>query len=156
MEIIIKEVSIKDVIDIHKKIPEFKETPAEKLLGKDRYQGKKTLFLVAYIGKAAVGYMAAYDKFNDKSFYCWMTGVVPDYRNYGVLSEMMNYLFKWAYLNKFIKIKIKTRNERREMLAHLVKRGFFFTSVETRDDIKDHRICLERSIEENYDFEAKV
>jgi len=156
MEIIIKEVSIKDVLDIHKKIPEFRETPADKLLGAERYKGKKTLFLAAYIGKKPVGYMTAYDRFADKSFYCWMTGVIPEYRNHGVLSAMMNYLFKWAGLNQFSKIKLKTRNERREMLAYLVKRGFFFTSIEAREDVKDNRILLERHIEEDYAFEAKV
>ena len=156
MEIIIKETSIKDVIGIHKRIPEFFETPADKLLGSERYKDAKTLALMAYFGKEAVGYMVAYDKFRDKSFYCWITGVIPAYRNHGVLASMMSYLFKWARLNGFSKIKIKTRNERREMLAFLVKRGFFFTSVEQRDDIKDNRICLERAITEDFDFEAKV
>ena len=156
MEITIKEVSIKDVADVHKKIPEFRETPADKLLGSDRYKDKKVLFLVAYVGKNPAGYMVSYDRFGDKSFYCWMTGVMPDYRESGILSAMMNYLFRWASLNGFSKIKIKTRNERREMLAYLVKRGFFFTSVEQRDEIKDNRVCLERSIAEDFDFEAKV
>jgi len=156
METVVKEVTIKDVMGIHKKIPEFRETPADKLLGAERYEGKQTLFLAAYIGKHPAGYMVAYDKFCDKSFYCWMTGVVPEYREHGVLSAMMTYLFRWAYSKGFSKIKIKTRNERREMLAYLVKRGFFFTSVEQRDDIRDNRICLERHVEEDYAFEAKV
>ena len=156
MEIVVKEVLIKDIVGVHKKIPEFRETPAEKLIGPDRYKNTKTLFLVAYIGSEAVGYMAAYDRFRDKSFYCWMTGVIPTHRQFGVLTAMMNYLFKWAKLNGFTKIKIKSRNERREMLSFLVKRGFFFTSVEPRDNIKDNRISLERSIEEDFDFEASV
>jgi GNAT superfamily N-acetyltransferase len=156
MEIVIKEVSIKDVMSIHKRIPEFQDTPVDKLLGVERYKGKRTLFLAAYIGKEVVGYMAAYDRFADKSFYCWMTGVLPDYRGHGVLSAMMTYLFKWAVTNGFSKIKLKSRNERREMNAFLIKRGFLFTSIETRDDIRDNRICLEHSIEEDYAFEAKV
>lgn len=156
MDITIKEVSIADVTGIHKQIPEFFETPADRLLGYDRYKNKKTLFLAAYIGNSPVGYLVAYDRFNDKSFYCWITGVIPAFRNQGVLTEMMNYLFKWAYTNKYSKIKLKSRNERREMNAYLVRRGFFFTSIEHRDDAKNHRVFFERDIEEDYDFEAKV
>jgi len=156
MDIFIKEATIGDVTAIHRRIPEFFETPADKLIGSDRYKNKKTLFLTAHISNQPVGYLVAYDRFEDKSFYCWITGVVPEYRNQGVLTAMMNYLFKWAYTNGYGKIKLKSRNERREMNSYLVKRGFFFTSIEHRDDIKDHRISLERAIEEDYDFEAKV
>jgi len=156
MEPIIKEVLINEIMEIHRKIPEFRETPSDKLLGSDRYQSKKTLFLAAYLDNKPVGYMAAYDRFHDRSFYCWMTGVVPEYRNNGVLSAMMTYLFKWAKSLGYSKIKLKSRNDRREMNAFLIKRGFFFTSVETREDIKDHRINLERSLKEDFDIEAKV
>jgi len=156
MDIIIKEIKLQDVVNIHKRIPEFFETPAKKLIESERYQGKKTLVLAAYAGKQEAGYMIAYDRFSDKSFYCWITGVVPAFRNSGVLTLMMNYLFKWASLNGFSKIKLKSRNERREMNTYLVKRGFFFTSIEHRDEIKDNRVGFERVIEEDYDFEAKV
>jgi len=157
MDIFIKEVTIDDVMEVHRQIPEFFDTPTDKLYGYERFKDRKTLFLIAYMANTAVGYLIAYDRHKDKSFYCWITGVVPEARNKGVLSAMMNYLFKWAYTNGYGMIKVKSRNERREMNAYLIKRGFFFTNIEPRDDVKDHRILLEHAIEEDdYDFEAKV
>ena len=156
MEIIVKEVTVKEILDIHKKIPEFSETPPSKFVEINNYQGKRKLVLEARFGKEAIGYMVAYDRFQDKSFYCWITGVIPSYRNHGALSAMMNYLFNWAKLNGYSKIKLKSRNIRREMNAYLVKRGFFFTSVEQRENIKDNRISAECEIEDNFDFVAQV
>lgn len=86
------------------------------------------------------------DKNKDKSFYCWMAGVNPLYRRLGLLNNMMQYLGDWAKNNGYNKITIKTRNNRREMLAYLVKAGFNFVEVQPQLSIKDNRILLEKII----------
>ena len=72
-----------------------------------------------------------------------MAGVDYRFRRKGILSELMRYQMNWAKEKGYEILKIKTRNNRREMLSFLVKTGFNFVSVEERDNIEDNRINLE-------------
>ena len=141
----VKKSVLSEATIVNKQISEFDMAYDEKYF-KERIGNKKNLVLVAYMGKISVGYMVSYNKFNDGSFYCWMAGVVPKFRKKGALTELMNYLEKWAKAQGYEKIKIKTRNNRREMLSFLIKNGFMFTRVEKREELKDNRIELEKQL----------
>ena len=43
-------------------------------------------------------------------------------------------------------MKIKTRNNRQEMLSFLIRNGFYFTDIETKENIKDNRINLQKDL----------
>jgi len=144
-KIIIKEVSIEEAVKVNVTIIEF-DAPYQKDYFEDKYQDKDKLIIVAYIDNQPAGYIVGYDKFSDGSFYCWMAGVNPEFRKMGILKYLMDYEEKWAKENGYNKIKIKTRNNRREMIAYLVKYGFFFTEVVQHPDIDDNRILLEKEL----------
>ena len=75
-----------------------------------------------------------------------MAGVDNNYRRLGALTALMNYQMNWAKKKGYNKLKIRTRNNRREMLSFLVKNGFNFVSVEQRDNITENRINLEHDL----------
>tara|TARA_Y100000031_G_C8118115_1_gene336876 strand:+ start:144 stop:572 length:429 start_codon:yes stop_codon:yes gene_type:complete len=139
----IKEDKINDVVIINQKIPEFDHYSKDYFT--ERIKDSKNIILVAYINNSPIGYLIAYDRFKDNSIYCWMAGVDSEHRKQGVLTALMNYLEKWAK-NDYNKIKIKTRNCRREMLFYLIKNNFMCTKVEPFPDIKDNRIWFEKKI----------
>lgn len=145
-KIVVKEVSLEEAVKVNLTIPEFDECSRDKDYFKDRYKGKETLIIVAYFENTPAGYLVAYDRFSDNSFYCWMTGVAPQFRMNGILAAMMNYLENWAKARGYKKIRIKTRNNRREMLSYLAKYGFYFTEIEKYPDVKDNRILAEKEI----------
>ncbi len=140
---IVKEDSIDVAVKINASIVEFGE-PYDKAYFETRYADKEKLILVAYLSDEPAGYMVSYDKNNDGSFYCWMAGVDPRFRRQGILRAMMKYLEEWARQHGYRKIGIKTRNNRREMLAFLVQSGFYFTAVEPQPLIEDNRIMTEK------------
>lgn len=143
----IKEVSLADVITVHERIPEFVEHfPYTLDTFRERTENRKTVCLMGYVDGNAAGYIVGYEKDGDGSFYCWMAGVDPAYRRNGVLSAMMDYLCDWAKKEGYMVLRIKTRNNRREMLSFLVKRGFHFLEVEKHDRKEDHRILLEKEL----------
>jgi len=144
-KIIIKEATIEEVVKISATIVEF-DNPYPKSYFEERYGDKDKLIIVAYLDDKPAGYIVGYDKFNDSSFYCWMAGVNPDFRGKGVLKALMDYQDKWAKAKGYNKIKIKTRNNRREILAYLVKYGFYFIELKEYPDIKENRILLEKNI----------
>jgi ribosomal protein S18 acetylase RimI-like enzyme len=145
--IIIKEVPIEDVLDVNSKIIEFTEpTPIDKNYFEKRYTGKEKLILLAHVDNQPAGYLVGYDEYNDGSFYCWMAGVDPKFRKMGVLTSLMDYENTWAKEKGYNKIKIKTRNYRREMISFLVKHDFLFTKVEEQPSAEENRIYLEKSL----------
>ena len=143
----IKEVDIKEAIKVHKNIKEFNETKPEKEYFENRYRDREKLIIVAYYNNVPAGYIIGYDKFQDgKNFYCWMAGVDSKFRKLGILTKMMQYQENWAKQKGYSILKIKTKNNRREMLSFLVKHNFNFLSVEKRDNIQDNRINLQKEI----------
>lgn len=143
--ITIKEVPIEEAVKVNATIVEF-DAPYQKDYFEERYKDKDKLIIVAYVDDQPAGYIVGYDKFGDGSFYCWMAGVNPKFRKLGLLKAMMDYEDKWAKEKGYNRIKIKTRNNRREMLAYLVKYGFFFTEVVQQPNIDDNRILLEKEL----------
>lgn len=145
MEVIVKEVPIEEAVKVNATITEFDE-PYQKNYFEERYGDKEKLIIVAYLDEIPAGYIVGYNKDNDSSFYCWMAGVNPQFRRKGILTALMNYQEKWAREKGYTKIKIKTRNNRREMLFYLVKSGFYFYQVDQQENIEDNRILLEKPI----------
>lgn len=145
-DIIVKEVSIEEAVKVNRNVIEFDGKDTTKEDFEKRYVGKDNLIIVAYYKNIPIGYIIGYDRDNDGSFYCWMAGVDNNYRRLGALTALMNYQMNWAKNKGYNKLKIRTRNNRREMLSFLVKNDFNFVSVEQRDDITENRINLEHSL----------
>ena len=144
-KISVKEVPVEEAVKINLTISEFEER-YNKDYFEDRYKNKDTLIIVAYFNNKPAGYLIGYDRFGDGSFYCWMTGVAPEFRRKGVLKALMDYQETWAKKKGYKKIRIKTRNKRREMLIYLAKYEFYFTEVEKYPNIKDNRILCEKEL----------
>ena len=145
-DIIVKEVSIEEAVKVNRNVIEFDGKDTTKEDFEKRYVGKDNLIIVAYYKNIPIGYIIGYDRDNDGSFYCWMAGVDNNYRRLGALTSLMNYQMDWAKKKGYNKLKIRTRNNRREMLSFLVKNDFNFVSVEQRDDITENRINLEHDL----------
>lgn len=143
--VVVRETPIEEAVKVSATIREFDKKYSKQYF-EERYKGKEKLIIIGCIGNKPVGYLVGYDRYGDGSFYCWMAGVNPTYRKMGALKALMNYMIKWSKKKGYSKIKIKTRNNRREMLAYLVKYGFCFIGVEQKPDIKDNRIILEKGI----------
>ena len=145
-DIIVKEVSIEEAVKVNRNVIEFDGKYTTKEDFEKRYVGKDNLIIVAYYKNIPIGYIIGYDRDNDGSFYCWMAGVDNNYRRLGALTTLMNYQMNWAKNKGYNKLKIRTRNNRREMLSFLVKNGFNFVSIEQRDNITENRINLEHDL----------
>ncbi len=144
-KVIVREVWIDEIVEVNKSIVEFGD-PYDKKYFEERYEWKDKLLIVAYIDNNAAGYIVWYDRFWDGSFYCWMAWVNPAFRRMWVLKNLMEYEDDWAKRKGYNKIKIKTRNNRRNMLWYLVKYDFQFTEVEAYPSIEDNRISLEKDL----------
>ena len=144
-DVLVREVPIEVAVQISGTVKEF-DPPYSKANFEDRYKDREHLIIAGYVENQPAGYIIGYDRDQDGSFYCWMAGVNPRYRRKGVLTALMNYESDWAKSHGYTKLKITTRNNRREMLANLVSKGFLFTDVTPRPDPTDNRISLEKPL----------
>lgn len=151
MTILIKQLTFDDfetLALLEKEIPEF-----ESLFSKDRLIetiGGRDYFASVALHQdtlKSMGYMIAYDRYDDGSFYCFISAVLPDYRSLGVYRKMANARELYAKENGYSSLKIKTRNRFRSMLAFLVKDGWLFEAVET-DGLpeEDYKICAYKTL----------
>ena len=144
--IVVREAPIEEALKVHATVVEFDGRPYTKERFEEKSGGRERLVIVGCVDGKPAGYLIAYDRYGDGSFYCWMAGVNPKFRRKGALKAMMDYTEKWAKKKGYRRIKIKTRNRRREMLAYLVKHGYQFVEVRQRPDARDSRILLEKQI----------
>ena len=147
-DIIIKETTLEEALNVHKNVLEFDDTNPSKEVFENRYQDAEKLIIVAYYQRNPIGYMIGYDRFKDnkENFYCWMAGVDFRYRRMGTLKKLMQYQENWAREKGYKNLRIKTRNNRREMLSFLVKSEFYFMSVEEQEKIENNRINLVKKL----------
>lgn len=144
-KVTIRRGNTKEAAKVSATIIEFDEPYAENYFN-ERIKGKDSLIIISCINNVPAGYVIWYDKHGDGSFYCWMAGVNPEFRQRGLLKRMMDCGFEEARRRGYKRAKIKTRNARREMLSYLVKYGFQFTGVEQREDARENRIELEKAL----------
>ena len=108
---------------------------------------KPHLILVAFSEEnKPVAYMIAYDRWKDGSFYIWMTGVQQTYRRHRLFSHMLHQASVWAKSNGYTSLKLKTRNNRREMLGFLVKDGWNFIELTPYPKIEDNRLLAMKNL----------
>ncbi|MCK5016181.1 MAG: GNAT family N-acetyltransferase, partial [Candidatus Peribacteraceae bacterium] len=112
----------------------------------ERIEDKDPVAFVGYLDEKPVGFLIAYDKYGDGSWYCWRAGVIPNYRRNGVNSKMMDTFEQVAKQKEYSMVKVVTRNNRREMLSYLVKNNWCFVEMFPKEIVEDGRMLLLKKI----------
>ncbi|MDN5200590.1 GNAT family N-acetyltransferase [Fulvivirgaceae bacterium BMA10] len=141
----IKEGTINDVVSLSQLIPEFQDPHGIKIY-QERLSNVPYLVLMAYFDGAPAGFKVGYQREDNGSFYSWMGAVHPDYRKLGIARKLADYQENWARRMGYQTIKMKTRNRLKPMLLFALSNGFNIVAVERKEDIREHRIILEKSL----------
>lgn len=145
MEFQISEATIEDIIQISRKIPEF-HNPYDQQEYQTRLSHVPFLALKAVCNNRDVGFKLGYE-LNKDYFYSWFGGILPAYRQAGIAQALATEQEKWAKENGYKFIRLKTRNMFKPMLIFALKNGFNILEIEKREDIREHRILLEKHIQ---------
>lgn len=141
----ISKTTIQEVAPINDAIPEFQKGYLQKFF-KEGHSEKKNIILLAECEGKKAGYLIAYDRFEDGSIYLWCVGVLPKYRKRGLLNRLMKRFEKWSAENGFTKIKLKSTNKFRNMLAYILEEGYLFTQIVPHEDLNENEIWVEKEI----------
>jgi len=137
--------NIEEAVGLSQKIPEF-ENPYDAAEYHRRMHPGFSLIFLALDAEKPVGFKVGY-ALNNKVFYSWMGGVIPEYRKQGIASILAEKQQEIVRKEGFEILRIKTRNKHRAMLQLLLKDGFFITSVEMQTAIEENRIILEKVLQ---------
>lgn len=143
MNIQVRESSLAFAERVHARIPEFDPGYLSQFYARCEDQADGVI-LVAFSGEHPVGYALSYG--NGEVLYVWMVAVAPEARRQGVLASLMATTEAWAQERGYQALTLKTRNDRREMLAFLVRDGWDFVSVEEVGRVSDWRIHLRKTL----------
>ena len=88
----------------------------------------KLYLIMAKVGGEAAGFKLGYAE-SATEFYSWLGGVAPEYRGVGIAAELMRRQHERCRAQGYEKIRTKTQNRFRGMLALNVKSGYDVVGV---------------------------
>ncbi len=144
MQISIQQGSLNDVQTVTNGIPEFINPHSIEEYQRRFALASHHLILVAYHENQPVGFKVGYQKDLDGSFYSWMGGVLPAYRQNKIAKKLADAMELWAKEQGFTSIIFKTRNSLKPMLMFGLSNGFYIIDFEKREPIEASRILLQK------------
>jgi predicted GNAT superfamily acetyltransferase len=130
---------LKDIFRIHEKI-----FGSSQELFYEMKTKPNLLVLLAYDEDRIVGYKIGYER-KAKSFYSWIGGVDPNYRNRGIATELMKRQHEWCRRKGYQTVRTHTKNKWRDMLILNLRHGFDIIGTFT-DEKGEPKIILEKRL----------
>ena len=88
--------------------------------------------LIAFENNLPAGFKIGY-RYNSNTFYSWVGGVLPEFRQKGIAKKLAQQQELWAKNNGFTKLRTKSMNRFKPMMILNLKNGFNIISVYTND-----------------------
>lgn len=89
-----------------------------------KFKNHNRFYLIkAVLEGQVVGFKLGYEE-ESSIFYSWLGGVIPEYRNLGIASTLINKQHEWCREQGYKKVQTKTQNRFREMFILNLKHGF--------------------------------
>lgn len=120
--------SINDVLAIDAQIPEFDGRNTQQKLTQ-RLSDLPHLILIAKVDGALAGYKLGY-QLNEREFYSWLGGVLPQYRQQGIATALRLHQEAWAKQSGYRSIQVKSMNRYPNMLHLLISSDYQIVGYE--------------------------
>ncbi|BDQ68204.1 GNAT family N-acetyltransferase [Shewanella xiamenensis] len=133
------------LIELSKQIPEL-DRPLTPDTLTTRLSGKTCLILLAYVEGELAGFKLGYEQ-EKGIFYSWLGGVATDFRRLGLAQSLLEYQEKWASLQGYNHIQVKTMNRFPAMLNLLIRNQYLITELNADpQSLINHKLHLSKSI----------
>ncbi|WP_445774980.1 GNAT family N-acetyltransferase [Shewanella sp.] len=138
------EGTIEDIVAVQAFVPEFNHSITPTTVA-ERLAGKSALILVAKYNTTPIGFKVGYS-LNNEAFYSWLGGVVPEYRQMKVASQLRQLQERWAIEHGFKVIKVKSMNQFPNMLHMLIASGYDICGYENNGSVTNSKIEFIKNI----------
>jgi len=110
------------------------------------------LFLLAQMEGRPVGFAVGYEN-KPRTFYCWLIGVLPDYRRASIAAQLMEAMAAWANEHGYNTIRFECFNWHRPMLHLAINQNYDIVGLRYDRDMNANLIILEQELAESSDPE---
>jgi len=105
---------------------------------------KNICSLIAFENKTPIGFKIGYN-YKKTTFYSWVGGVLPNFRNKGIGEKLAQLQEQWAKKNGYFKLRTKSMNHFKPMMILNLKNGFDIVTV-YKNSTKQTKIVFEKKI----------
>jgi len=103
------------------------------------------LILLAQIEGRPIGFTVGYE-IKPSTFYCWLIGVLPDYRRSGVAAQLMEALAALAGESGYKLVRFECFNRQRPMLSLAVNQAYNIVGLRYDIDTGENLLILELDV----------
>jgi len=108
------------------------------------------LILLAQVDGRPAGFAIGYEN-KPRTFYCWLIGVLPDFRRAGIASQLMEAMGAWARDNGYRIVRFECFNSQRPMLHLAISQNYDIVGMRFDSDTGQNLIILEHLTTEALD-----
>lgn len=105
------------------------------------------LILLARVEQRPVGFAIGYEN-KPGTFYCWLIGVVQDYRRAGIAAQLMEAMASWASENGYHTIRFECFNWQRPMLHLAISQKYDIVGLRFDQQTGTNHLILEHTLTE--------
>lgn len=103
------------------------------------------LILLAQIEGRPVGFAIGYEN-KPRTFYCWLIGVLPDFRRSGIASQIMEAMASFSREHEYTTIRFECFNWQRPMLHLAIAQDYDIVGLRYDRDSNANLIILEQDL----------
>ena len=111
-----------------------------------RFMGRHNIcMLVAIVDKAHVGFIVGFE-LTPTTYFCWVCGVIPDFRRLGVATQLMQGLEAWAHEHHYSTIRFECQNQHRPMLHVAITEGYDLVGIRWDSATAQNVVIFEKEV----------
>lgn len=94
-----------------------------------RFQGRHNVsMLVAVLDETPVGFIIGFELM-PSTYFCWLTGVLPEYRRMGIATQLMQAQQALAMEHNYTLLRFECQNQHRPMLHVAITEGYDLVGI---------------------------
>ena len=129
----VESVPLARLYELYTRLPEFERPEPLEALG--QRAGGRYLSLVYCENGEDLGFKLGY-AVDDRQFYSWLGGVLPEGRGRGIAQALLEAQETWVAEQGFSEIRVKSMNRFPAMIRLLVRNGYFIDGVTPNADAR--------------------
>jgi GNAT superfamily N-acetyltransferase len=112
-----------------------------------RFLGRHNVcMMVAMIDNQHVGFIIGFE-LTPTTYFCWVCGVLPDYRRHGIATQLIQAQGAWAVEHDYALIRFECNNQHRPMLHVAITEGYDLVGIRWDTASADNVVIFEKELE---------
>ena len=144
MNLQIEICEISRIYPLYRQLPEFVSYQPQAEL--ESRAGAGALALVCVCEGVDAGFKLGYP-LNEKEFYSWIGGVLPEYRRKGLALELLRFQEDWVRKTGYRQIRVKSMNRYPAMLSMLIAQAYRIDGFSDGGSAMQHKIHFVKDLQ---------